>query len=468
MIGALLAALAVLPTSGAEIRQPGKQTPKPASPPIRISQIPAPRIVQGPMLGYVSEGEARIWVRLNGPHRVRVRYSPSVFGDGWQEWKTKAAQALPTRDHTAIIPLKDLEPNTAYRYRVTIEGKKTAEQGKKWIFRTLPSLGLPAKFRVAFGSCASVDFDPVQPIWKAAARARPRTFLWLGDNIYGDSQDPQVLRKKYRRQRMVNTLLDFQATVPQLAIWDDHDFGLNDGNRTFPAKEKSLAVFREYWANPRYGIPGTPRASQTPGVFFRWSIGNVDFFFLDARTYRDPNNFPDFRGKTHLGVRQKAWLKTALRKSHAVFKVLVAPGAWTEGKGPGGDSWASFLYERNEIFDFIRDEGVTGVFLLAGDAHRPQINVIPWSERGGYDLYEVISSPLAQRVSREVLGTGDFRRVRAPNADTVNFGLLEFDTKARPARVTIRLIDAGGKELWKPVVLTADDLKPGVKSWDRK
>ena len=106
MIGALLAALAVLPTSGAEIRQPGKRTPKPASPPIRISQIPAPRIVQGPMLGYVSEGEARIWVRLNGPHRVRVRYSPSGFGDGWQEWKTKAAQALPTRDHTAIISLK--------------------------------------------------------------------------------------------------------------------------------------------------------------------------------------------------------------------------------------------------------------------------------------------------------------------------------------------------------------------------
>ncbi len=458
----LLAVLATFSISDTGFSQPGKHSSTSASPLVRFSQTPVPRLLQGPMVGSISEGEARIWVRLNGPHRVRVRYAPAGLEDRRLERTTKAVLALPTRDHTAVIPLKGLEPNTAYRYSVTIKGEKSGDAGKEWVFRTLPPGNLPGKFRVAFGSCASVDFDPAQPIWKTVSRVRPRAFLWLGDNIYADSQDMEVLRRKYRRQRMVKSLLVFQATVPQLAIWDDHDFGLNDGDRTFPAKKSSLAVFREYWANLQYGLPGTP------GVFFQWSIGNVDFFFLDTRTYRDPNILPSFPGKTLLGVRQKAWLKAALGRSRAVFKVLVSSGTWTEGKGRFKDSWGAFLKERDEIFDFIRDRGITGVFLLAGDSHRAQINVIPRSNSGGYDLYEVISSPLAQAVHRGRIRPGGFRPLRPPNAFSMNFGLLEFDTTAEPARVILRLIGGGGEDLWKPVVLTADDLKPGVRSWDRK
>ncbi|MFQ5913116.1 MAG: alkaline phosphatase D family protein [Nitrospinota bacterium] len=422
------------------------------------------------MIGFVSDREARIWVRLSGPHQVQVRYAPAAAGRTSRERISRPVRALARRDHTAVIPLMRLEPDTAYRYTVLIDGKKAPGEAKQEngpVFRTLPPANQPGKFRVAFGSCASVDFDPVQPIWKAVARTRPQAFLWIGDNVYADTQDSEVFRKKYRRQRMVKNLLPFQASVPQLAVWDDHDYGLNDGDRTFPAKKRSLAVFREYWANPQYGLPGRPGVQQTPGVFFRWSIGNVDLFLLDARTFRDPDSLPDGPRKTHLGIRQKDWLKASLKRSRAVFKVLVAPGAWTESKGPGGDSWASFLDERNEIFDFIQKEGVTGVFLLAGDSHRPQVNVIPWSEHGGYDLYEVISSPLAQKVKRKPLGNGNFRHLRPPNAYTLNFGFLEFDTQAEPARVKIRLMDAEGKDLWTPLSLTADDLKPGVKSWNR-
>ena len=417
------------------------------------------------MVGYVSDREARVWVRLNGSHRVRVRYWAVSSERGGTGRTSRAVSALPENDHTAVITLPDLEPDTAYRYGFLINGKDPAGgagSGPERVFRTLPPSGTPGRFRVAFGSCASFDVDPVQRIWKAASAARPHAFLWLGDNIYGDSGEKAVLRRKYRRQRRVQSLLDFQASVPQLAIWDDHDYGLNDGDRRFSGKAKSFKVFSEYWANPAYGLPGTP------GVFFRWSIGDVDFFLLDTRTYRDPNYTLDGPDKTHLGTRQKEWLKAGLRKSRAVFKVLVASGGWTEGKGGFGDSWGAFLNERDEIFNFIRDRGITGVFLLAGDSHQPQINVIPWSAFGGYDLYEVISSPLAQGVYRGRFWPGGFRPVRPPNAFSTNFGLLEFDTAAQPARVTLRLIDTEGKDLWKPVILTTDDLKPGVRSWDRK
>ena len=49
--------------------------------------------------------------------------------------------------------------------------------------------------RIAFGSCAHQDKP--QPIWKSIAAAKPDVFLFLGDNIYGDSEDIAVIRRKY-------------------------------------------------------------------------------------------------------------------------------------------------------------------------------------------------------------------------------------------------------------------------------
>ncbi|MBI2880860.1 MAG: alkaline phosphatase D family protein [Candidatus Tectomicrobia bacterium] len=510
---AFLAALALALSSCGEIHERPRLSP-PASQADRASGK-APRLLQGPMVGFASDREAWVWVRASGPARVRVRYRREGGEEAADEETSEAVQALPERDHTAVIPLKGLQPGAAYRYRVIVE-EEDATGPRKPFFRTLPPAGRPGRFRVAFGADVSVDFDPVQRIWKAVTRARPDAFLWLGDNVYTYSADPDDLRAKYRRQRSVEALLDFQASVPQLAIWGDHDYGHNDSDRRFRTKDKSQAVFQEYWANPQYGLPGepgpskppvmsqtalapqTPKASQTAGmtqtaqtppaarmprtpgsprkrglpktsgIYFQWAIGNVDFFFLDSRSERDSNSLPDGLMKTQLGFRQRAWLKAMLKKSRAVFKVLVSSDTWTQRKRISKDSWASFLYERDQIFDFIRDEGIRGVFLIAGDIHRPMMNVLPWSERGGYDLYETISSPLAQRVIRRPLREGKFRRLRPPSVFAVNFGLLEFDTAADPARVTIHLMDAEGKDLWTPLTLEADELRPGVRSWDRK
>lgn len=500
---AFLAALVLALSSCGEIRETPRLSP-PASRADRASGE-APRLLQGPMVGFASDREAWIWVRLSGPHRVQVRYRRDGGKDADEE-TSETVRALPERDHTAVVPLNHLQPGAAYRYRVIIE-EEDATGPRKPVFRTLPPAGRPGRFRVAFGADVSVGFDPVQRIWKAVARARPDAFLWLGDNVYTSSADPDDLRAQYRRQRSVEALLDFQASVPQLAIWDDHDYGYNDADRRFRTKDKSQAVFQEYWANPQYGLPREPGPSETPGMtqtarapqtpkasqtavmthtarapgsprkrglpktsgtYFQWAIGDVDFFFLDSRSHRDPNTLPDGPMKTQLGIRQRAWLKAMLKKSRAVFKVLVSSDSWTQKKRISRDSWAFFLHERDQIFDFIRDEQITGVFLLAGDTHRPMMNAVPWSERGGYDLYETISSPLVQWVNRRPLREGKFHLLRPLGAYSANFGLLEFDTAGKPPRVTIHLMDADGKDLWTPLVLEAGELRPGVRSWARK
>ena len=58
-----------------------------------------------------------------------------------------------------------------------------------------------ADLRIAFGSCPKWQDDRVQPIWPWVVHHEPDIFFWIGDNIYGDTLDPDILREEYRRQR---------------------------------------------------------------------------------------------------------------------------------------------------------------------------------------------------------------------------------------------------------------------------
>ena len=152
----------------------------------------------------------------------------------------------------------------------------------------------------------------------------------------------------------------------------------------------------------------------------------MDFFFLDGRYHRDSDNDPDTPEKTMLGRDQLAWLESELAASTAVFKVLVAGGGWSKAKGEGGDSWASFIHERNKIFNFIRDNEITGVILLSGDSHVGELNAIHWSDEGGYDFYDLVSSPLAQATPDSWLERRPEKRIRKVYFQGSNVGVVDF------------------------------------------
>jgi alkaline phosphatase D len=315
---------------------------------------------------------------------------------------------------------------------------------------------------VALGSCARLDDDPVQPIWSVVERLEPDLFFWLGDNVYADTLDPDIIAEEYRQQRDVPNYQRTLQETPHLGIWDDHDFGLNDHDRTNPIRQQSLDVFRRYWPNPAYGTDAAP------GVYFKYAYGGVDFFFIDCRYYRDPDAAPDGPDKTMLGEGQRAWLAKELRASEAPFKVLICGSPWNIGYGPGGDSWVSFLNERDALFDFIRDEKIGGVFLVAGDTHWAELNCIPRAEQGGYDLYEIISSPLAQATWDTAYQTVPEKRIRPLITQASNAGFLDFDLTASPPKVTMSLITQYGRQPWEPVTLTADELHGTQSTWEKK
>src|SRR3954447_19771 len=91
--------------------------------------------------------------------------------------------------------------------------------------------------RIAFGSCARQDKP--QPIWEAIVAAKPQLFLSLGDNIYGDTQDMAVMKKKYDQVAAIPVFQKLKQTCPILAAWDDHDYGVNDGGAEYPKKDES-------------------------------------------------------------------------------------------------------------------------------------------------------------------------------------------------------------------------------------
>lgn len=418
-----------------------------------------PRLMQGPMVGEIRKDGMQVWARLSGPFEAEIEYATNA--DFAPSRRTAPLTAAKRDDYVLKFELQGLLPATPVFYRIWVAGRldPTTGTGAPFVVETAPAD--TARFRVAFGSCAKLYGQPVDAIWATIAPWNPSLFFWLGDNIYGDALDPDILAEEYRRLHDAPGLARIWGTLGHLAVWDDHDFGLNDADRTHPAKGAALEVFTRYWANPSFGL------DNAPGVFFRTSYGGVDFFFLDGRTYRDPIDQKDSPGKTFLGVAQLAWLRDGLRRSRAPFKILISGSGWSTAK-LGGDSWSACLHERNALFDFIRDQKISGVVLLSGDTHTGELNAIPWSKRGGYDLYDLVSSPLVQVSRHTWVDRRPEIRIRQAFDATPNIGLLEFDlTAARPC-VRFQLINNTGKPVWSPFVLYADELVNGVESWPNK
>lgn len=415
-----------------------------------------PRTLQGPMVGAPTPTSIRIWARVSGTFDVVLEVSPTRSFSNVRA--SAPVRATVDSDFTAVVSVDGLNPASDYYYRLRIDGVLDRYQPLPYRTRTAPRSR--TAFRAAFGSCARLQIDTDQRIFSVAEALEPDLMFFLGDNIYADSTEPAAIADLYRRQRETERMKPLIRSTPSLAIWDDHDFGINDSDRTNPVREQSLTLFKQYWANPSGGLPGTP------GIFFKYAYGGVDFFFLDGRYYRDPADDPDAPGKTMLGAEQKAWLKDELRASRAPFKVLVSGGGFSKAER-NGDSWAVYQHERDELFSFIRDSHIEGVFGISGDSHMGELNCVPCSESGGYDFYDLCSSPLANLPDLDFVDQMPEVRIRSPWTRSCNVGLLDFSFERGP-KLTYTLHNIYGAPAWAPLELTPADLRNGVSTWRQK
>lgn len=434
--------------------------------PTRAHQ-PSGLLRSGPMLADVTPTSARVWAEATRAVTYCVEVRQAGGSSAWlNAGKFGAASKLQLTDsgNRGVAQLFDLSPDTAYEYRLLNSQGHALPDRHGQIFRTAPSNGTPRDFRVAFGSCAGEwGVDPSQPIFTAIDALNPDMFLWLGDNTYFTVQareweDPTLMEQRWSRARAMPNLQSLLAHTPHYAIWDDHDYGPNDSDRNYVLRDVAKNLFESYWPNPASGL------SEQDGIFFKFTFGRVEFFMLDTRYERSPNDAPNGPGKVILSAAQWQWLEQGLRSSTADFKVI-ASGMQILSDYHRFETWNFFPQERARLMDFIREERIGGVLFVSGDRHIGEALRVP--NQQSYPLVEFTSSPLAAGLGETQPDAEVPQRIAGTLAAVENFAVLDFhfpqlgsaDARQGPV-LSFRLHDVYGRPIGRQVVLRLSELQP--------
>ena len=308
-----------------------------------------------------------------------------------------------------------LSPNTAYQYQLTIDGKTDPKW--KGSFKTAPVEGTPTVFRLAITSCMKIGRP--QRSWNILLEEQPDLHLTVGDTHYADTTNPTVQLEHHLTYRREKEFAKVLQQVPTYAIWDDHDYGPNNSDGTAKGKEFSLAGWKQAWPNPPSGT------SETPGAFFKFSRGDVDFFVVDGRYHRSPNELPDDDKKRMLGDAQFEWLLNGLKNSKAKFKIIASGSVLEHSKV---DGWRIFTFSRHRLFDAIKEHKISGVMYIGGDMHKSLVWQHHESDRVGYPMIEIMSSGIT-------------------NGKDLSFATIDFDTTIADPTARVRIIYGRGEKI---------------------
>lgn len=306
-----------------------------------------------------------------------------------------------------------------------------------------------APARVLFGSC--IQQDRPMPIFKTIVAHRPDLFVFLGDNIYADTADMDVMRAKYAKLKSNADFVGLtQAACPILATWDDHDFGVNDGGADYSRKAESQRLFVDFWGDPA----DSPRRGR-PGVYDAKVFGpegkRLQVILLDTRYFRGPLKKGERRvggpyvpsddvSVTMLGAAQWKWLEAQL-KVPADVRIL-ASSIQCVSEDSGQETWSNLPHERRRLFDLIARTKATGVLLISGDRHWGELSVT--TDQTPYPIYDLTSSSFNQIHPR---GTPTDNRFRAlpTTFHRENFGAILIDWEQPDPQITLQVVDLEGQ-----------------------
>ena len=268
--------------------------------------------------------------------------------------------------------------------------------------KTEPSVNIkpPHVYSIGFGSCLTQE-KPM-PIFNAIKSENYDLFLMLGDNVYGDtdSNDLIELRDAYEKQRENFDRLNLN--FPFEAIWDDHDYGKNDGGKEYIYKVEAEQIFLDFW-----NIPQDDIRRARPGLYFEKTQEidgiSIQMIFLDTRFFRDALLPTDERGApgkeryiphtdtslTMLGEDQWAWLQEQLDKE--VDHKIIVTSIQFLAMGHGWEAWKTLPHERQRLIDLV-DQSSSEVLFISGDRHRG--GLYQFSTQSGKVISEMTSSSL--------------------------------------------------------------------------
>src|SRR6516164_11441731 len=371
-----------------------------------------PIVTHGVQSGDVSVDSGMVWARADRPARMLIE--AATTGSFTEICHASFADALPETDFAAKALIEDLPPGQDIFYRLRFQDLWSAQAISE------PSVG---RFRTASTDRRSISFvwsgDTAGQGWgidlsrggmrtyRTMLQNTPDFFIHSGDHIYADcpvqyelklpdgatwrnlvTEEKSVVahtlaqfRGNYKYNLLDENLRSFNAQVPMLAQWDDHEVSddwspIGTADETGYSEdgksrlvERARRAFFEFM--PIREIPG-----EAGRIYRRIGYGPLlDIFMIDMRSYRDSTwNRRDDPGEAFiLGAAQLAWLKRELATSDATWKViaadlpigLISTDAIALGDGPPERR----EHEIADLLCFIKRAGVRNVVWLTADMH---------------------------------------------------------------------------------------------------
>jgi alkaline phosphatase D len=409
------------------------------------------QIKNGPMVGYSDMKEVMLWVQTEKSAKVKFNY--------WEQDKPSAKMTtdevltIKKDGFIAKIICDQVTMGKKYTYEVLLNNKVITrdyplafQTQELWQYRKDPPT-----FKFALGSCNYINeeatdrpgrgYGGFNEVFKSIHEKKPDFMIWGGDNVYYREADWGTRTGMIHRNTHSRNIPELQAllgSTHHYAIWDDHDYGTNDSDRSFWNKEMSLEMFKLFWANPNYVF----KDEATTGTF-QW--GDVQFFMMDNRWFKagNENHTAD---RDYYGKKQLTWLIDALSASSATFKVIVT-GGQVVNPAKVFENMANFEAEREELLKKITDAKIKGVLFVSGDRHH---TVLQKLDRSGanYPLYDLTVSPLTSGPAKPVKTEDNSPVVEGTIYTERNFAICEVSGTLKDRVLKISIFDNKGEQKW--------------------
>lgn len=356
--GIALVFLALLLAGGREASQNVYDTYYGPTHPESHVELPAVDLVEWAWAGAVSEQGFAVNAHLADD----VRGARLVVSTSADLSSPQVVEGSISRDGDNLdvrFTVTGLVPDTVYHYAVS--AGDTIDTGRRGSVRTFPAGA--ASFTVAIGSCIRTGSNG--SVFDRVREANPLLFIISGDWQYENisEDDPAALRDAYDRNLSAAAQEALYLLAPIVYTWDDHDYGGDGADRTAAARPAAIEVYNQR-------VPHYTLESSEGAIYQAYTIGRVRFIQTDSRSMRDPATDPDRPGKSMLGDEQKAWLKRELLAARDSAAVI----AWVNGvpwisSSTAGDDWGAYATERQELANFIEENGISQLVMISGDAH---------------------------------------------------------------------------------------------------
>ncbi len=444
-----------------------------------VSSVPL--VEQGIQIGDLAPGRAIIWSRSDRAAQMFVKYA---FNEQFTNAITiRGPYAMDGTDFTARQDLVDLPDGANVFVKVWFEDLTNARGKSDEVTGHFHTLGKRDDIRFVWGGDTAgqgwginKDFGGMK-IYEAMRKVDPLFFIHSGDTIYADGVikesviaengkvwtnlvTPEVskvaetqaeFRGRYKYNLLDSNLRRFNAQVPQILQWDDHEIVNNwsdskdlVNDSRYSVKDVPLLVACATKAFHEYAPLRPHNAEESERVYRKISYGKLlDVFVLDMRSYRGPNTAnlqtQQSAETTFLGKKQVNWLKNELKNSHATWKVIAAdmpiglnisddfehnpPQRWEAVANGNNGPAAGRELELAGLFSYIKHEHVNNIVWLTADVHYAAAHYYDPSKAQSKDFkpfWEFVAGPL---------NAGSF----GPNSTDGTFGPQVVFSKAPPA-----------------------------------